>query len=156
MPTFVIVARLYSAATCGGHVPLQHRGLGAGQVTQHRPGGQRRGDHRGQLISAVRRGHTGPDGAGQVLLQLGQPLLGRRVEQLQQHGLAGLEVAQHVGLGQPDAAAQLVEGDLGHRHLGQHGGRGVEDRPAPQLALLFAAGPLEHHHARILQTAGPL
>jgi hypothetical protein len=90
------------------------------------------------------------------VIELGQPVLVRGIEQLEQDRLAGLEVPEHVRLSQADATAQLIQGDLGHRHLGQHRGCRAEDRLPAALTLLFAARTLEDGHLHMLQTTGTL
>ncbi len=101
-------------------------------------------------------GRCGGVDDGQVLVELGQPFLEGRVEQLQEHGLPGLEVAQHVRLRKTDAPAEFVEADLGDPHLGEHLGRSLEDHLTAHRSLLFTARPEECRHARSLQTNGPL
>jgi hypothetical protein len=71
------------------------------------------------------------------------------LQQLEQHRFPGFEVAQHVRLGQADAAAQLGEAHVGHRHLAEHRQRGVEDLAAPLLPLLGAARSLERHASSV-------
>ncbi len=110
--------------------------------------GERPAEDVGQLTRPdVRRG-VRLDAGGQLVRQLGEPVPQEVVQQLEQHGLAGLEVAQHVRLGQADPPAELVEAHLGHRHLVEHRRRGVQDRPAADLPLLLAARALEGHEAQ--------
>ena len=129
-------------------VALEHGGLGADQVTQHRTGRQRARQRGGQLVGASGERGGRVDPVRQVPLQLCEPVLPRRVEQLKQDCLTRLEITQDVRLSQPGAPAELVEGDLGHGHLGEHRGRRAEDRLAARLALLLVSRPLEYRHVR--------
>src|ERR1700761_8818823 len=95
-------------------------------------------------------GPGGALGAGRLPGRRREPFLPLRAEQVEQHCFAGFEVAEHVGLGQGDPADQLVQRDVGHRHLGQHGRRGVQDRAASHLTLLGTAGSLENGHESII------
>src|SRR6185437_6652013 len=67
----------------------------------------------------------------------------------------------------PDPAAQLVQGELGDRHLGHHVRRDPQDRLAADLSLLVGTGaselrraggaaPTGSVHGYMLQTVGPL
>ena len=134
---------------------LEHGGLRADQVAQHRALDQRLGEHRRQLLGAAVEPRPAADGRGQFGRELREPLAHGAGQQLEQHGLARVEVAQDVGLGQAHPPAELVEREVGDRHLLEHRGRGVEDRLAAQRALLVAAGALEGRgHGWIVQTGG--
>lgn len=65
-----------------------------------------------------------------------EPVLPRAVQQLEEHGLTPLAVAQDVGLCESNATAELVEADTGHGGLREHRSSGVEDRLSPNFALL--------------------
>src|ERR1700742_2928049 len=145
-----MVARLWAAATCGETL---RSSTAAWALTRSHSTGLEFSEAARAPASWSPRAAAGPPGALGVARPPagpGEPFLPLRAEQVEQHCFAGFEVAEHVGLGQADPAAQLVQRDVGHRHLGQHGRRGVQDRAAAHLTLLGTAGSLENGHGSII------
>jgi hypothetical protein len=124
---------------------LQDAALSAEEIAQHHAAGQRPAEDLGDRGRALGHRQALADAGRQLAGQLGQPLPQEAVQQFEQHRLAGLEVPQHVRLGQAHPAAELVEGDRGHRHLVEHRRCHVEDRPAADLTLLLGPRPLKSH-----------
>ena len=78
-------------------------------------------------------------------LQIGEPGPEFLVEYLEKDRFAAVEVAQYVGLGQPDAVGQFPQADVGHVLLGQHFACAGQDRRAASRHLFGPAGALKTH-----------
>jgi hypothetical protein len=84
-------------------------------------------------------------GPAESAFEVGQPDLKFLVDDFEEDRFAAVEVAQHVGLGQPDASGQFPQADVGDALLGQHFARSGHDRRPARRHLFRPAGALKRH-----------
>ena len=126
----------------GRDVALQHPRHRSEQLAKQWPGDERVRD-RGcdaNLVVVARFPASRPP---KLTFEVLEPRPALLVHELQEDGFATVEVAQHIGLRQPDPVGQFPQTDLADALLGQHRSGDVQDRRTPSRHLFGSARPLK-------------